>query len=202
MKNISTKVDEIKKFNFRVKLLKNITLSDLQLERINNLIFSNCKNTDELVKQLYIYKRKIIGILKCNLKFDEKIIEEENKFFIETIFLSKSKNILLKLHSPIIWDLNKIKKNVILSNLKARRKYFDKIIPITKKWRNILIDDLVKKEIDVISWIFKSKNITHKDWIIVRNRKIKLLEKWEENYQFFMKSIFFLHHFIKSYNLI
>lgn len=202
MKSISTRIDEIKKFNFRIKLLKNIALSDLQLERINNLIFSNCKNTDELVKQLYIYKRKIIGILKYNLKFDDKIIEEENKFFIETTFLGKGTTVLLKLHSPIIWDLHKIKKNVILSNLKAKRKYFDKIIPITKKWRNILIDDLVKKEIDVVTWIFKLENITHKDWIIVRNRNIRLLKKWEENYQFFMKSIFFLHHFIKSYDLI
>lgn len=186
MKSIEKNIESIKQFNYKIKLLKWLSLDINQINRINKLIKTNCFTINDLIRNLYIYKRKIIAILKKHINFTEELIKENNSYFIETTFLSKWASIMV-VHSPIKWNINKYLKKVVKYNIKSKSEFYNRT--------------LSKKEILKTTRILNIENIINKEWILVKNRKIRQIKDKNKEYHFFMRSIYFLHQFNNAYKL-
>lgn len=201
MKKVLKKITMIKEFNFKIKLLSNLELNSDQINRINKLLFIDCKNKEELKDNLYFYKRKIIDVLKVNLEFEENLVQEENHIFLETKFFYQ-KNDIFTLHSPLnkIKNFSKTIHKLIKKNILLKEKFYLEKSNINFSKKEKFLKKDVKKILDNLN-IKNIEDIRKDDWIIVRNRNLRILKRWDLNYKTLMKWIFNLHKLINEFNI-
>jgi hypothetical protein len=76
-KQTKTKIKTLKEVNFKIKFLKTMNLELPQLKRISSLIFKEVNSVEDLEKELYNYKRKILQVIKDEtVEYEEEVHKE------------------------------------------------------------------------------------------------------------------------------